>query len=227
MSRKPVIVGVDGSPESVRAAALGWRIADAARAPCRLVHAAPDVWAAASLAQVPVYSAPLARDLTDDAQRQLEIALRDAVPRHLLENLEVRIGRAALVLRETVTAGGGAELVVLSGKHHGLLARGFGGSTAHYLIRTLDAPVLVAGPSARSVERVLAAVDLSEVAPAALAAAARFVTVRARTTSAPARRERLPPPSSSPQGFARLPHAPFTLASLAGGDYSSVGCQTV
>jgi len=63
VSRKPVIVGVDGSPEAVRAAALGWKIAEEARTECRLVHAVPDVWAAASLAQVPMYSPQLERDL--------------------------------------------------------------------------------------------------------------------------------------------------------------------
>jgi len=171
VSPKPVVVGVDGSPESVRAAALGWRIAEAAGAACRLVHAVPDVWAVASLAQVPAYSARLARDLTEDARRQLATALGDAVPRSVMDKLEVRIGRAALVLSHVVKQSGGAELVVLGGKHHGPLARGLGGSTAHYLIRTLDVPVLVAGASPRPVEHVLTAVDLSEVAPATLAAA--------------------------------------------------------
>lgn len=171
MSRKPVIVGVDGSPESVRAAALGWRIAQAARTECRLVHAVPDVWAVASLAQVPVYSPQLERDLVDDARRQLAGSLADALPGRAVDKLEIRIGQAALVLSDVVKESGGAELVALGGKHHGALARRFGGSTAHFLIRTLDVPVLVAGPSPRPVERVLTAVDLSEFAPATLAAA--------------------------------------------------------
>lgn len=172
MSRKPVIVGVDGSPEAVRAAALGWKIAEEARTECRLVHAVPDVWAVASPAQVPMYSPQLERDLADDARRQLGSGLGDAVPQSVRDTLEIRIGHAALVLSDVIKESGGAELVVLGGKHHGPLARSFGGSTAHYLIRTLDVPVLVAGASPRPVERVLTAVDLSEVAPATLAAAA-------------------------------------------------------
>jgi nucleotide-binding universal stress UspA family protein len=174
MSRKPVVVGVDGSPESVRAAALGWRIAQAAGVECRLIHALPDVWAASSLAQVPTYSAQLERDLMDDARRHLDVALGDAVPRDIRDRIEVRIGRAALVLSAVIGESGGAELVVLGGKHHGPLARGFGGSTAHYLVRTLDVPLLVVGPTTQTIERVLAAVDLSNVAGATLGAARRI-----------------------------------------------------
>ncbi len=173
MSWKSIVVGVDGSPESVRAAGLAWKIAQAAGAECQLAHAVPDVWAAASLAQVPLYSPDLARLLMEDARRQLELALADAVPPAVLAKLDIRLGRAALVLSE-IARERGAELVVLGGKHHGPLARGLGGSTAHYLVRTLDAPVLVAGPGARSIERVLAAVDLSEVSGATLATAERL-----------------------------------------------------
>jgi len=39
MKWQPVIAGVDGSPESLRAASLAWRIARAGDTRCVLVHA--------------------------------------------------------------------------------------------------------------------------------------------------------------------------------------------
>ena len=43
MSWKPIVVGVDESPESACAAALGWRIAQAAGVTCHFVHATRDI----------------------------------------------------------------------------------------------------------------------------------------------------------------------------------------
>jgi nucleotide-binding universal stress UspA family protein len=65
-------------------------------------------------------------------------------------------------------------LVVVGGRHHGALARGLGGSTAHTLVRTLGIPVLVVGPGGPAVARVLAAVDLSEATAPTFAAAAQY-----------------------------------------------------
>jgi nucleotide-binding universal stress UspA family protein len=44
MTWQPIVAGVDGSPESFRAASLAWRIARAADARCVLVYAVPEVW---------------------------------------------------------------------------------------------------------------------------------------------------------------------------------------
>ena len=182
MAPKPIVVGVDGSAPSLRAAALGWKIAQAARAPCRLVHAMADVWTVDGVPEVPTYSPELARVLEENARTQLTAALSEALPSAVVAELEIRVGRAPLVLRE-VAREVGAQLVVVGGKHHGPLARGFGGSTAHYLVRTLDVPLLVVGPATQPVERVLAAVDLSNVATVTLDAArwvARMLGARLR-----------------------------------------------
>ncbi len=173
MAPKPIVVGVDGSPSSLRAAALGWQIAQATGASCRFVHVVPDLWTAATPDQMPLYSPELARLVEEDARAQLTAALAEAVPGAARSSLEIRVGRAPLALRDAAREYG-AELVVLGGKHHGSLARGLGGSTAHYLVRTLDVPVLAAGPATRPVAQVLAAVDLSDVAPATLAVAQRI-----------------------------------------------------
>jgi nucleotide-binding universal stress UspA family protein len=50
MIRQPIIAGVDGSQESVRAASLAWRLARAMDAQCVLVHAVPNVWAPGGMA---------------------------------------------------------------------------------------------------------------------------------------------------------------------------------
>ena len=50
MSGQPIVVGVDGSPESAAAASAGWRIAEAAGVDCRLVHATRDVRTALEMA---------------------------------------------------------------------------------------------------------------------------------------------------------------------------------
>ncbi len=163
-------MGVDGSEPSLRAAAVGWRIAQAAKAAWRAVHALPDVWAAASVAQVPISAAELARRLEAEARARLEAALAWAVPPQALARLEVRMGPAPWVIA-TAAREWKAALVAVGGKRHGALARALGGSTAHYLVRTLDCPVLVVAPATTAIERILVALDLSEAAPGTLAAA--------------------------------------------------------
>lgn len=151
MFRNVVVVGVDGSSESLRAAAVARRIADAAGVKLQVTYAVPD----AQLAQ-----------MVGRAQRGLVARLRGIVPAATLRTLDVGSGRAAHVLAKSV-ARCRAGLVVLGGKRHGRLARAFGGSTAHYLARVLDIPVLVTATT--SIERVLIAVDLSAAAERTLA----------------------------------------------------------
>ena len=43
MITQPIVVGVDGSPESVAAASAAWMMAELAGVPCRLVHPVNDV----------------------------------------------------------------------------------------------------------------------------------------------------------------------------------------
>jgi nucleotide-binding universal stress UspA family protein len=170
MTAQPIVVGVDGSEPSVRAAAVAWRIAQAARAEWRPVHALPDIWAAASFAQVPISAPELARRLEAEARARLEAALGGVVPRRALGRLELRVGPAPWVVA-TAAREWKAALVAVGGKRHGALARALGGSTAHYLVRTLDCPVLVVAPTTTAIERILAALDLSEAAADTLAAA--------------------------------------------------------
>jgi len=172
VSGKPVVVGVDGSPESVRAAALGWRIAEAGGVRCALICALPDPAPVTPLAP-PLYGPELYERLYAETRRAVMDALRPELPPALVESLDVRVGHPATVLAQ-VAATLNAGLVAVGGRQHGALARGLGGSTAHTLVRTLDVPLLVAGPGAPTITRVLAAVDLSETARPTVAEAARF-----------------------------------------------------
>jgi nucleotide-binding universal stress UspA family protein len=157
MTVKPIVVGVDGSPESRHAALTGWRLAATTGTSFELLHAVPDVWATAAIAQMPV-TADLTGPIVEDARRHIIASLSVALPAEATTGLHIVIGRPEVALAD---AGARAQLVVVGGKHHGALARGLGGSTAHYLIRTLDVPVLVTAAAGWPIRRVLAAVDLS------------------------------------------------------------------
>jgi nucleotide-binding universal stress UspA family protein len=179
--RKAIVVGVDGSSESLRAAAVARRIAEATGVKLHVTHAVPEARLAKAVGPVPVYVSGLFAQALGDTRRDLAAKLRGVVAPTVLKSLDVRAGRAARVLADSV-ARRRAGLVVLGGKRHGTLARTVRGSTAHYLARALDIPMLVtaAGPTLR---RVLVAVDLSSATGRTLAtgvALARALGARVR-----------------------------------------------
>ena len=172
MSWKPIVVGVDTSPEAASAAAFASRMADMAGTTCHLVHSARDVWAA-----VPVDEGvdELKHALIDNVRADIRTALK-GVDQALIESLTVRLGRAPVVLRGAVSELG-AELVVLGGKHHSTLGRWLAGSTSLNVARTADVPLLVTAGAARPIRRVLVAVDVSSAATPTLAAAERYAAL--------------------------------------------------
>jgi len=168
MSWKPIVVGVDTSPEAAGAAAFAVRAAQRAATACHLVHAAPEVPARGRNPY------PYTR-LDEQARTQVVAALGNRVPAPVLKTLSVRRGRPAAVVRGAVAALG-AELVVLGGKHHSTLGRWWGGSTSVNVARSTTVPLLVtAGEPA--IRRVLVAVDQSGAARPTLAAAERYATL--------------------------------------------------
>ncbi len=169
----PIVVGVDGSPASRRAVALAWRIAKAARADLVPVHAVPDLWLAEGLEQGPELPPQIHEALIRDARTGIERFLKAVLPPAARRHLEVRTGPAAIAIAE-VARRRQAGLVVIGGRHHGTLARAAGRSTAHYLVRQLDVPLLVVGQSAVPPARLLAAVDLSATSTPTLKAAQGF-----------------------------------------------------
>lgn len=171
---KPIVVGVDETPASTDAVVAAWTIASQAGVACRLVHATPEPW--------PVPTAPhhfaftpadLDRFTMEGARSRIEAAMRDRVPDPALRTLDVRIGRPPVVIRHAA-AELDAELVVVGGKHHSVLGRWVGGSTAHALSRTLDVPMLVTAGATSHIKRVMAAVDLSDAARTVINQAERY-----------------------------------------------------
>lgn len=165
MSAETIVVGVDASRVSLRAAALAWKIGHAAGATCRLVHAAREPLLPLEDGEGSVGGQRVLERVTAEARRALLPRLRRVVPPAVATTLEVLPGRAARVLAERA-AHYRAALVVLGRQRHGLLARARGGSTAHYLVRTLEIPILIGSSSA--VRRILVAVDLSAAAESTL-----------------------------------------------------------
>ncbi len=172
---QPIIVGVDGSPESVRAAAFGAKLADRAKVACRLVHAVPDYWTAVPGVELGLDVAALDKAGVEHARQLMKESLQGTVPDRVLGTLEVTVGRAPTVLAEAAERFD-AEAVVLGGKHHRALAR-LGGSSITHLVRLGTVPVLATTDVPVAITRVLAAVDLSYAAAPTIAAAERWAAI--------------------------------------------------
>jgi len=171
--QKCIVAGVDDSPEGVRSAKVAWAIARAAGVECRLVHAAREYWATSGGTDIPIDVGAMNEAVLQIAQERLTEALGSAVAPNAISQLEVRLGRAAVLIREVV-AERSADLVVLGAKHHPAVTRWIGGSTVHNVVRTSRVPVLVSCMEDAHVRRVLAAVDVSYAAAATVAEAIRF-----------------------------------------------------
>src|SRR2546425_5272675 len=169
MPWKPIVVGVDASPEAADAAVFAVAAAQRAETSCHLVHA---TLASGRASRRDSY--PYTR-LYEQASVQLGAALGNRVPKKVLEGLTVHRGKPAAVLNESAAALG-AELVVLGGKHHSALGRWLGGSTSVAVARTASVPVLVT-VGAPAIRRVLLALDPSAAARPAVAAAERYTAL--------------------------------------------------
>lgn len=171
MAWKRILVGIDDSAESLAAAVLAWRLAQALEAECVPVHAAREFWIPFAEEEVIDRVAELQLAVIDAARSRLAAGLQPHVPEEMIKRMIVRFGRAAVVLRG-VAQETGAEAIVLGGKHHSRLDRWVGGSTSHDVVRSAGLPVIVAAHrTERPFRRVLAAVDLSGTAGAIAAAA--------------------------------------------------------
>ncbi|HEX9485430.1 MAG TPA: universal stress protein [Gemmatimonadales bacterium] len=173
MSLQPIVVGVDASPEAAGAAAFALRMPQRAGTSCHLVHAARDAWASIGVEEG---VDQLWHALIDQARKNITAVLAGVVPRGLVDEMTVRLGRAPLVLKQAVSELG-AELVVLGSKHHSASGRWLGGSTSLNVARTTDVPVLVVAGSPTAIRRVLVAVDGSAASRPTLEAADRYAAL--------------------------------------------------
>lgn len=175
MSWNPIVAGVDASPEGAWAGAAAWRLAREGGASCHLIHAVPDQWLPASVegSERGAGVTTVRRHAVETARAAIARAMEGNMPAEVADRIEIRFGRPARVLQQAAEDWQ-AELVVVGAKRHRRLAQWLAGSTAHDVVRLLDVPTLVATESVARVERVLAAVDLSETAGPVIRAAERL-----------------------------------------------------
>ena len=163
MPGQPILVGVDGSPESGAAASAGWMLAQASGVGCRLVHATRDVRSALEMAGTGVSLDALQLAMLARARNEILTALDSRVPSTVAEQLIIRPGRTVAVL-DAVIAETDAQILVLGGKHHSSLGRWLGGSIVQHVVRRLNVPLLVTAGALRPRPRVMVAVDTSYAA---------------------------------------------------------------
>src|SRR5436189_50420 len=159
MAWGPVVGGVDASPAAVGAAVLAELIAKLAAVRCDLVHAVRDAWA--PLVAVNPDPEVVEMQLLQQAvaRERVHHVLKGAVSHRVLETLKVRLGPAAVVLRQ-VAEETRPGLLVLGGKHHTALERWLGGSTSLHVVRTSEVPVLITAREPVPPRRVLLAADV-------------------------------------------------------------------
>lgn len=170
MSWKPIIAGVDGSEQSVHAAAFAAMAAERSGAACHLVHAVPEYWTAVP-PELGVNMEMLNAQTIEHARQLMTRALAP-LPPALLTGMVNEVGRAPLVLGAAAERLG-AGVVILGGKHHRGLGR-LAGSTITQLVRLGTVPVLAHVGEVLRIHQVLAAVDLSAVALPTIRAAAEW-----------------------------------------------------
>ncbi len=163
MKTQPIVAGVDGSLESVAAAHVAWRLAEASGASCQLVHAANDVNAALAFAGTGVVTETLQLAELRRVRAEVAASLRERVPTGVVSAMIVSTGDTADVLQSVVQETD-ANLLVLGGKHHSKLGRWLGGSTVQHVVRRLTVPLLVTAGEIRAHPRVMVAVDPSYAA---------------------------------------------------------------
>ena len=173
MPHQCIVAGVDDSPEGIRSANLAWVLASECGVDCRLVHAAREYWATSGGTDIPIDVGAMNRAVLQIATERLTEALSPTIPQETLANLDVRLGRAAVLIRDVATERD-ARLVVLGAKHHAAVTRWIGGSTVHNVVRTSKVPVLVSCMEATTVNRVLVAVDVSYAATPTVDEAKRY-----------------------------------------------------
>lgn len=176
MFTRPIIVGVDGSRESVAAASDAWVIAETAGVPCRLVHAAHDMSSALEFAGTGVLTETMQLAALSQARARVSATLRGALPDSVVDAMVVSTGTTVEVL-DAVIRETDAALLVLGGKHHSTLGRWLGGSTVQQVVRRVTVPLLVTAGELPRRPRIMVAVDQSYAAIPAVDQAVAFARI--------------------------------------------------
>lgn len=138
MANSPVIVGVDGSPDSVRA--LQWA-AEYARLVAAPLHAVtvyqmPTVWGG----PYAMAGLPDRQVLADEARRMLADTVRESLGEDAPVTQRVESGHTAYAL---VMASHAAQLVVVGSRGHGGFTGLMLGSVSQYCVTHARCPVIV------------------------------------------------------------------------------------
>ena len=170
MEWKPIIVGIDDSTESRRAAALAQEIARRARTTCHPIHATRDLWSAFKVAasrttrfetSAVASLSEWNRTVVNAVTKEMQAAFGPYLSDDTLANLEVTIGKPGDALMKSAALLD-ASVVVIGERQHGFVERLFGASTAEHLLHHFGTPVIVASPTKPVFKRVLVAVDFSD-----------------------------------------------------------------
>ena len=144
--RRPIVVGVDGSPQSE--AGLAWAVARAA-----LTGGTVEALMAVAVPAI-VYAAPVlvATPLPDPgvARAQLDAAVARSTAAHPDVKVSTTVAEAVPTLA-LVEAARHAELLVVGRSGHGALERAALGSVSDYCVRHASCPVALIGTSREEV----------------------------------------------------------------------------
>lgn len=168
-----VVVGVDGSRESIAALNTGAAIARRRRCPLHAVTV---------LSPYPNYHAVPTGDESDQTVNQLRVSLRDSELRDIVRALEpeqdwtheVMMGRPARELTRIAELRG-ADLILVGKKRHSAMDRILGGETTLQVMRMSAIPVLAVDSDIDGPKTVVAAVDFSPSSILAVKSALQFM----------------------------------------------------
>jgi nucleotide-binding universal stress UspA family protein len=135
-----VVVGVDGSPESIEALAWAARYATATGATITAVHA----WHYPAAGPVPAGQPPqpITEQIRATMQETLDKALTEVFGSPTPDNTDTKVayGHPAMVL---VNESQGADLLVVGNRGHGGLAEAMLGSVGQYCVHHAPCPVVI------------------------------------------------------------------------------------
>ena len=164
-----IVVGVDGSGESVAALNTAAAIARARRATLHVVSV---------LSPFPSYHIDPGLSESRNNTDELRIQLRSASVRNLMDSAgaeegwtqEVVMGRPARTITQ-IAAQRSAELIVVGRREHGLMDRIAGAETSLQVMRLSSVPVLAVSSNLDACHSIVVATDFSEASTRAAKAA--------------------------------------------------------
>lgn len=154
-----LVIGVDGSPESVAALNTGAAIARARRCPLHVVSVLPPFAS---------YHIEPGKEESKSNTDELRIQLRGSAIRDMMTaagadvewTYEAVLGRPAKVIAR-IAEDRGAELIIVGRREHGIMDRIAGGETTLQVMRLSPVPVLAVSTDCDNLQSAVVATDFS------------------------------------------------------------------